>query len=94
MLYDRIAETPLRTPAAGHSAQTPLGRTHSKPVSSVDPDGLIYGTTILIRKALEAIEKFLLDYEQMHEVNGEIVSEQLYRSKLNEMDTLEEMVVF
>lgn len=30
----------------------------------------------------------------MREVDGEIVSEQLYRSKLNEMDNLDEMVIF
>jgi hypothetical protein len=94
MLFDRIAETPLRTPAHGAALQTPLGRTHSKPVASVDPDGLIYGTTILVRKALESIEKFLLDFEQTHEVNGELISEQLYRSRLNDLDNLDDVTIF
>jgi len=85
---DRL-ETPLRTPAHNLTLHTPLPHLYSS-----DSDALIYGTNIMLGKAIAAIQKFILEFEQARMLDGELVSEQVYRIKLNDLEQEEGETVF
>ena len=58
MLQDYHGETPMRTPMPNISMYTPAPRTsfkNSATHAGLENDGLIYGTTIMIKKAMAAV---------------------------------------
>lgn len=90
-------ETPLRSPYTPRHQHS--NYIHSTPNAHLNNDMYpeegehIYGTTIRIRKAMASIEKFVLDFEHTSEVEGEVVSEKIYRRQLNDLDN-EELTLF
>jgi hypothetical protein len=91
--------TPMRTPLQSRPYLGGFNGYHHTPVPDAlqdtlslrsDNDGQIYGTTIVYSRAFAQIEKFVLEFEVVVEMEGEAVSEKIYRNQLNELELLED----
>ena len=54
--------------------------------------GVIYGTNISWKNVTAQIERFILSFESTRMLNGEPVTELIYRSQLNDLELLERSI--
>lgn len=57
-----------------------------------DENGLIYGTNISSKQVMNALERFVLDFEVTERIGNDHVTEKTYHNQLNEMESKEECI--
>lgn len=74
-----------------HNSGTPQ---HMQDVNSQTSEdiGVIYGTNISMKQVLNALERFILHFENTRVQDGEAVTELIYRNQLNELEILERTI--